>query len=78
LPTAPGSNRGVRTEEIFIYPLYKYNSTMTNTATFHFRHHGLANAAFCDGHVDSVNPIRLDPAGDGRCGWVANELMDRE
>ena len=69
---------GVLTEEIFIYPLYKYNSTTTNTATFHFRHHGLVNAAFCDGHVDSVNPIRLDSAGDGRCGWVANELMDRE
>jgi len=69
---------GVVTEEIFIYPLHKYNSTATNAATFHFRHYGLANAAFCDGHVSSISPVRLDPAGDGRCGWVANELMDRE
>jgi prepilin-type N-terminal cleavage/methylation domain-containing protein/prepilin-type processing-associated H-X9-DG protein len=70
--------KGILTEEIFIYPLYKHNSTATNYATFHFRHSGCANVAFCDGHVETVAPLKLDPAGDGTCGWMANELMDRE
>jgi prepilin-type processing-associated H-X9-DG protein len=70
--------KGILTEEIFIYPLYKHNSTATNYATFHFRHGGCANAAFCDGHVETITPLNLDPAGDGKCGWIANELMDRE
>ena len=69
---------GVLTEELFIFPLYKHNSTATNHPTFHFRHSGAANAAFCDGHVEPVLPLKLDPAGDGLCGWMANELMDRE
>jgi prepilin-type processing-associated H-X9-DG protein/prepilin-type N-terminal cleavage/methylation domain-containing protein len=68
----------VCTEEIFIYPLYKYGSTTKNYATFHFRHGRRANAAFCDGHVDSIDPLELDPAGDGLCGWMPNDLMDRE
>jgi len=68
----------VCTEEIFIYPLYKYNSTTLNYATFHFLHNGLANAAYCDGHVDTIEPFQLDTAGDGSYGWMPNELMDRE
>ncbi len=70
--------QGVHAEEIFIYPLYKHQSTDRNHTAFHFRHKGEVNAAFCDGHVDSVPPLELDPAGDGLCGWVANDLMDRE
>jgi prepilin-type N-terminal cleavage/methylation domain-containing protein/prepilin-type processing-associated H-X9-DG protein len=67
------------TEEIFIYPLNKYNSTDTNYATFHFLHSGRrANAAFCDAHVDSIEPYKLDTAGDGSYGWMSNEQMDRE
>ena len=69
---------GVCTEEIFIYPLYKYNTTTKNYATFHFRHGGLANAAFCDGHVEAIVPAELDAAGDGLCGWMPNDLMDRD
>jgi prepilin-type processing-associated H-X9-DG protein len=69
---------GVQTEEIFVYPMYKYNSTARNYATFHFRHRARANAAFCDGHVDGIAPTEMDPAGDGTCGWMANALMDRD
>ena len=70
--------QGTLNEEIFIYPLYKYNSTTKNYATFHFRHLETANAAYCDGHVGSISPFKLDPASDGKCGWMANEDMDRE
>ena len=69
--------KGIHGEELFIYPLYKHNTTEKNYATFHFRHRGKANAAFCDGHADTVKPLELDPAGDGKCGWIANDLMDR-
>ncbi len=69
---------GVVTEELFVLPFYKYNSSITNAATFHFHHNRLANAAFCDGHVEAIGPLRLDAAGDGLCGWVANEIMDRD
>jgi prepilin-type processing-associated H-X9-DG protein len=69
---------GVCTEEIFIYPLYKYNSTTKNYATFHFIHSHMANAAYCDGHVDTIEATELDTVGDGTYGWMANELMDRE
>lgn len=69
----------VCTEEIFVYPLYKYKSTTLNYATFHFRHSSLtANAAYCDGHVDSIAPCRIDTAGEGFYGWMPNEAMDRE
>jgi len=69
---------GACTEEIFIYPLYKHESTATNAATFHFRHSGLANVAFCDGHVEALEPTKLDAGGDGLYGWMENELMDRQ
>lgn len=69
---------GVVTEELFVLPLYKYNSTATNAATFHFHHNRLANAAYCDGHVEAITPLKVDTAADGLCGWVANEIMDRE
>lgn len=69
---------GVFSEEIFIYPLHKDGSTNVNPATFHFRHRGRANVAFCDGRVESILPPQLDPAGMGQCGWVGNEMMDRE
>ncbi len=67
---------GSVTEEFFVFPLYKHNSTTRNNATFHFRHSGLANVVFCDGHVETIEPLELAP--DGQCGWVANEIMDRE
>ena len=62
-------------EEIFIYPRYKDNGD-ENYKTFNFRHRGKANVAFCDGHVDSIEPMYdLD---DGNCSWVDNKLMDRK
>ena len=72
------TRNGVLTEEIFIHPLYKHDTTTTNPATFHFRHAGNAHAAFCDGHVETISPLKLDPNSDGKCGWMANALMDRE
>ena len=69
---------GLLKEEFFVFPLYKHGGTQKNKPTFHFRHHGLANVVFCDGHVESIKPLELDPAGGGRCGWLANEIMDRE
>jgi prepilin-type N-terminal cleavage/methylation domain-containing protein/prepilin-type processing-associated H-X9-DG protein len=76
----------VLTEEIFIYPHYKYDATKPelydktkpNYATFHFLHSGKANAAYCDGHVESIEPMELSPLGDGQCGWMPNEVMDRD
>jgi len=69
---------GICVEDINILPLYKHQSVVRNAATFHFRHGGCANAAFCDGHVETVFPLQIDPGGDGKCGWMGNELMDRE
>jgi prepilin-type N-terminal cleavage/methylation domain-containing protein/prepilin-type processing-associated H-X9-DG protein len=71
-------NNVSHTEEIFIYPLCKYQSTAKNYATFHFRHSRMANAAYCDGHVDAIEPYLLDTAGDGMYGWMPNDVMDRE
>ncbi len=67
----------VLNEEIFVYPLHKHESAARNYATFHFRHRDKANTAWCDGHVDGILPLELDPAGAGKCGWMANEIMDR-
>ena len=68
--------KGLVNEEFFIFPLYKHNSTTKNKATFHFRHAGRTNVVFCDGHVETIEPLELAP--DSQCGWVANEIMDRE
>jgi prepilin-type processing-associated H-X9-DG protein len=73
-------------EEFFVYPLRKEYGADTidltlpakNYPTFHFHHAGLANAAFCDGHVESISPLELDPRLDGVFGWMPNERMDRE
>lgn len=32
----------------------------------HLRHHGRANAAFCDGHVQSMSSTIADAAGEAR------------
>ncbi len=74
---AARTKNGVMNEEIYVYPLYKHDSTKANYATFHFRHDAQAGAGYCDGHANSVGPHRLDPTGTGACGWMANEVMDR-
>jgi len=45
----------------------------------HFRHGGLANVLFADGHVVSMQPHKLSPALDGTLGWLApdDKLFDR-
>lgn len=70
--------KDVLSEETFIYPLYKHNTAQKNYATFHFRHRGKANGAFCDGHASEIAPLQLDSAGDGTCGWMGNDVMDRD
>ena len=69
--------KGYCSEEFFIYPHLK-NDGSENYASFHFHHEGRANAAFCDGHVDTIVPQELFPPGDGLCGWMQNEIMDRD
>jgi len=48
--------------------------------SFHFRHNRKCNVLFCDGHVESMSPHKLDPRGDGRVGEIAadNSLFDLE
>jgi len=49
-------------------------------AITHFRHGGLANVLFCDGHVESMRPFKLWKGGDGQLGWLApnDEMFDRK
>lgn len=64
-------------EKFYLYPRYKDDKVTPNAATFHFLHSDrMANAAYCDGHVDTIAPMELDPLGDGLCGWMSNEVMD--
>jgi prepilin-type N-terminal cleavage/methylation domain-containing protein/prepilin-type processing-associated H-X9-DG protein len=69
-------------EEFFVYPRDKeYSSdktSPTNYPTFHFHHSGHANAAYCDGHVEAITPLELDPRLDKLFGWMSNEVMDRD
>jgi prepilin-type processing-associated H-X9-DG protein/prepilin-type N-terminal cleavage/methylation domain-containing protein len=65
-------------EEFFIYPRDKEYGTDKNYPTFHFHHSGRANAAYCDGHVEAISPLELDPRLDKLFGWMSNEMMDRE
>jgi len=46
----------------------------------HFRHGGLANVLFCDGHVESMGPFKLSPILDGTLGWLGADdtLFDRK
>jgi prepilin-type N-terminal cleavage/methylation domain-containing protein/prepilin-type processing-associated H-X9-DG protein len=70
------------TEKVFIYPRYKGDGVTLNsasTANFHFLHATrVANAAFCDGHVETIQPFILSSTGDGLTGWMSNNVMDRE
>lgn len=74
----PENTPNIHNEEIFIYHENPYDGAWGTTygRTTHFRHQDRANAAFCDGHVDSIDPP--EPLGDDKCGWVAEDLMDRE
>lgn len=56
------------------YPLLRFRGALS--ASVHFRHLGKANVAWCDGHVTSEPPTKLDPGngygGDGvkwKIGW---------
>jgi len=71
------TTKGFCWEEFFVFPRKKNDGT-DNYPTFHFHHKGHANAAFCDGHVDTIVPSELDPRVDGLFGWMPNDLMDRE
>jgi prepilin-type N-terminal cleavage/methylation domain-containing protein/prepilin-type processing-associated H-X9-DG protein len=74
---------GLYEEKFFLYPRYKPEAptqkSSSSNATFHFFHNNrLANAAFCDGHIDAIAPLELNPDGDGLCGWMENAIMDRD
>jgi len=45
----------------------------------HFRHGGMANVLFADGHVVSMGPHKLSPILDGTLGWLGPDdtLFDR-
>ena len=79
VPNGDMTTPGFCTEEFFLYGRDKiYSSTNKNYPTFHFHHEGRANAAYCDGHVDSIVPLQLDPRLDGLFGWMSNDVMDRD
>ena len=50
------------------------------SASIHFRHNGMANFLFCDGHIQSFRYTRLAPKGDGKLGFYgsSNGLYDRK
>lgn len=39
-------------------------------AVVHFRHGGMANVLFCDGHVESMRPYEIWNVLDGSLGWL--------
>jgi len=84
VPNGDMTTPGFCTEEFFIYPRDKgyipagKTSPDKNYPTFHFHHEGRANAAYCDGHVDTITPLELDPRLDGLFGWMSNDVMDRD
>lgn len=76
------TTQGFCWEEFLLYPRDKRGATdltnPTNYPTFHFHHEGRANAAYCDGHVDTILPLQLDPRVDKLFGWMPNDVMDRD
>jgi prepilin-type N-terminal cleavage/methylation domain-containing protein/prepilin-type processing-associated H-X9-DG protein len=52
----------------------------TTQALVHFRHGGMANVLFCDGHVESMQPHELWDVLDGTLGWLGpdDEMFDRK
>lgn len=76
------TTKGFCWEEFLLYPRDKRGATDTTTPTnyptFHFHHEGRANAAYCDGHVDTITSLELDPRLDGMFGWMSNDVMDRD
>ncbi len=62
-------------------PSLNYNppAPYLRQAVVHFRHGGLANVLFCDGHVVSMSPYELWDVLDGTLGWLGDddELYDR-
>lgn len=42
-------------------------------AVVHFRHGGVANVLFADGHVKSMRPFEVWPVLDGSLGWLAGD-----
>jgi prepilin-type N-terminal cleavage/methylation domain-containing protein/prepilin-type processing-associated H-X9-DG protein len=76
-----GSSR-MRENWLLDPPSMNYNppSPYTPQPLVHFRHGGMANVLFCDGHVTSMLPYKLGAGGDGELGWLAPDdtIFDRK
>ena len=67
-------------------PLFEAWGGVQSTPSLHFRHHGRANVAWCDGHVSSEplgwSPLAGNAAGGDPIGYVGpwhdNRLYDRK
>ena len=78
LPTRAYVNKGLYEEKSSSIPATSTTSHDRTPRRSTFCHGRTANAAYCDGHVETIEPFELSPDGDGLTGWMPNEVMDRE